>query len=59
MQEELKPLMLSVDETALVLGLSSVTVLKLTKTGDIPSLRMGRRILIPRHEVSRLVGREV
>jgi excisionase family DNA binding protein len=56
MEAELRPLVLSVDEAAVVLGVSPATVLKLTRTGEIRAVRLGRRILIPRHEVARIVG---
>ena len=40
-------IVLSVVETAKVLGLSRTTTYQLVNQGFIPSIRLGRRILIP------------
>jgi len=41
-------LALSVDEAAALLGISRSLAYDLCARGDLPSLRLGRRILIPR-----------
>lgn len=39
---------LTVDEVAALLGVHKLTVYAAVKAGDIPSIRIGNRILIPR-----------
>ncbi|MFP5255153.1 MAG: helix-turn-helix domain-containing protein [Acidimicrobiia bacterium] len=41
------PLTLTVEQTAKVLGIGRSTAYDLVRTGDIPSLRLGRRLVIP------------
>jgi len=43
-----KSLVFSVSEVARLLGVSKNTVYETTHTGQIPSIKWGRRILIPR-----------
>jgi excisionase family DNA binding protein len=38
---------LTVSEAAIVLGVSRSTAYELARTGDLPSLRLGRRIVVP------------
>ncbi len=40
---------MTVDEAAAALGISRGLAYQLVRQGDIPSLRLGRRIVIPRH----------
>jgi excisionase family DNA binding protein len=49
-------LTLSVDETALLLGISPGLVYELVRRGELTAIRLGRRILIPRHVVEALVS---
>jgi excisionase family DNA binding protein len=42
-----QPLTLTVEQTAKLLGIGRSTAYELVRTGDIPSLRLGRRILVP------------
>jgi excisionase family DNA binding protein len=44
----------SVDETAARLGLERKSVYEAVRTGAIPSIRIGRRILIPASYLGRL-----
>lgn len=37
----------SVEETAAILGLSKITIHRQTKTGKMPSVKIGSRVLIP------------
>jgi excisionase family DNA binding protein len=46
--EDYRRLVLSVPEAAKLLGLSTPTTYQAAKTGKIPNIRIGRRILIPR-----------
>jgi excisionase family DNA binding protein len=54
------PLTLTVEQAAKVLGIGRSTAYELVHTGDIPSLRLGRRIVVPvAHVAVRLgVGRD-
>jgi excisionase family DNA binding protein len=49
-------LTLSVPETAALLGISRALAYQLVARGELPSLRLGGRILVPRHALDRLVG---
>jgi excisionase family DNA binding protein len=44
---------LTVEETAKVLGLGRNTAYALVRSGEIPSLRLGKRILIPAIAIQR------
>ena len=48
-------LTLTVAETAKVLGISRNLAYQLVRQGDIPSLRLGRRIVVPRAALERLL----
>jgi excisionase family DNA binding protein len=52
-----EPLTLSVTEAAGLLGISRALAYELVRTGDIPAIRLGRRIVVPRHSLLDLVGR--
>jgi excisionase family DNA binding protein len=43
----MEPLLISVADAARVLGLSTSTIGSLAATGTIPSLRIGKRVLLP------------
>jgi len=42
------PVMLRVDDVERILGVSRATAFNLVKSKDFPSIRCGRRIIIPR-----------
>lgn len=48
-------LTLTVDEAAELLGISRSLAYELVRIGELPSLRLGRRILIPRRAFYELV----
>ncbi len=48
-------LTLTVDEAADLLGISRSLAYELVRIGELPSLRLGRRILIPRRAIYELV----
>lgn len=48
-------LVLSVPEAAQVLGLSANHVWRLIGTGELPSMRLGRQVLVPRAALVALV----
>jgi excisionase family DNA binding protein len=47
---------LTVDETAQVLGVSRALAYELVARGELPSLRLGRRIVIPRRALDLLLS---
>jgi excisionase family DNA binding protein len=49
---------MSVDEAAAFLGLSRVAAYNAVAKGEIPSLRIGRRWLVPRAKLFAMVGRD-
>jgi excisionase family DNA binding protein len=49
-------LTLSVDEAARLLGISPGLAYGLVHRGELAAIRLGRRILVPRHAVEALVG---
>lgn len=52
------PLLLSVPKAAGLLGVSGTYCWSLVHQGAIPSVRLGRRVLIARHEVEKIAGLE-
>ena len=48
-------LTLTVEETAAVLGISRGLAYEMVKTGRIPSVRFGKRVLVPRQALERLL----
>lgn len=51
-------LTLTVDEAARLLGISRALAYELVRDGEIPSLRLRRRIVIPRRAIDALLGGE-
>lgn len=52
---ELQPVAVSVDQAAVMLGLSKHTVRKYEREGQIKATRIGSRVLIPVDEINRIV----
>ena len=50
-----KRLVLTVTEAAVALGISRTHAYDLIARGELPSLRLGRRIVVPRRGLERLV----
>lgn len=50
-----EPTVLTVCEVAKVLRLGKISVYQAIEKGEIPCIRIGRRILIPRHALERLL----
>lgn len=46
----------TVDEAARLLGIGRATAYEAVRRGELPSLRLGRRIVIPRAALDALVG---
>jgi excisionase family DNA binding protein len=51
-----QPLTLTVEQTAKLLGIGRSTAYELVHSGDIPSLRLGRRIVVPIESLRRMLG---
>jgi excisionase family DNA binding protein len=49
-------LTVSVPEAARLLGVSRMTAYSAVREGTIPSLRIGRRVLVPRAALDQLLG---
>ena len=49
----------SVDEAAAMLGISRTSAYEYIRTGHLPAIRMGRRLLIPLKSIDDLLGRLV
>jgi len=56
---DIQPLTVTVEQAARLLGIGRSTAYELVHTGDIPSLRLGRRIVVPVHGLQALIGRPV
>jgi excisionase family DNA binding protein len=52
----MESLTLTVEETAKLLGISRNTAYSLVAQGTIPSLRLGKRLVIPRMQLERLLA---
>ncbi len=52
---EVKRLAYSVEETAKILGLGRTATYQGIEKGEIPSIRIGKRILVPRAALERLL----
>jgi excisionase family DNA binding protein len=48
---------LSVEEAARLLGISPGLAYELVHRGELAAIRLGRRILVPRHAIESLVNR--
>ena len=55
LDDELPPT-LTVEQTAKVLGISRGLAFSAVRAGDIPSIRIGRRILVPRDRLRQMLG---
>ena len=50
------PLTLSVEEAAQLLGVSRGLAYEAARRGELPTIRLGRRLLVPRARLLELVG---
>jgi excisionase family DNA binding protein len=57
--DDIQPLTVTVEQAAKLLGIGRSTAYELVHTGDIPSLRLGRRIVVPIAIVAEKLGVEV
>jgi len=51
------PLTLTVEEAARALGISRTLAHEAARSGALPCIRIGRRLLVPREALDRLLGR--
>jgi excisionase family DNA binding protein len=49
-------LVYSVEEAGKILSLSRSTAYKLVHTGELPAIRLGRRLVVPKIQVERLLN---
>jgi excisionase family DNA binding protein len=49
------PLLLSLDESAALMGIGIVTLHKIIRNGEIGSVKIGKRRLIPRQEIDAFI----
>lgn len=47
---------LTVEEAGRLLGISRASAYQAARTGDLPTLRIGRRLLVPRARLMELLG---
>jgi excisionase family DNA binding protein len=52
------PAVLTVEEAAAVLRIGRSAAYEAVKVGEIPSIRIGRSLRIPKHQLERLLGHE-
>jgi len=50
-----EPLLLSVDQAAHLLGIGRTLAYELARRGELPSVRFGKRVMVPRRAVVALV----
>lgn len=53
-----EPVVISVTEAAVLAGLSRQSAYEAARRGEIPTVRIGRRILVPRKKLLRLLNGE-
>jgi excisionase family DNA binding protein len=51
------PTVFTVDEVAKILRIGRISTYQAIERGDVPSIRIGRRILVPRMALEELLGR--
>lgn len=54
LDDDLPPI-LTVEQTAKILGISRGLAFAAARTGQLPTIRIGRRILVPRDQLRRLL----
>ena len=51
-----EPILLSIEDTMHVLGLGRTTVHALVKSGELPAVKIGRRVMIRRADIEAFVA---
>lgn len=49
---------LTVEETAIVLGIGRTAAYEAARRGEIPTLRIGRRLIVPVHALDQMLRKE-
>lgn len=52
----ISPATMTVSEAAALLGISRSSAYECVRLGSIPSIRLGRRIVVPRHALQQLLA---
>lgn len=47
---------IKVEQAGVILGISRATAYEAAQSGQIPTLRIGRRLLVPTHALRRMLG---
>jgi excisionase family DNA binding protein len=55
MMQKLSPLTYQIEEAAALLGIGRSRCYEAARTGEIPAIRIGRRLLVPRAALERLL----
>jgi len=50
---------LTVDQAAHVLGISRTLAFELARSGELPTIRLGRRLLVPRAALNRMLDSQL
>lgn len=50
---------LTVEEAAAILGIGRTLAFELARTGQLPTIRLGRRILVPRVALERMLDNQL
>lgn len=53
------PLLVAVPDAARLLGIGTTFAWEMVRAGDLPSVKLGRRVLVPRVALERLAGMQV
>ena len=56
MEDQLERLVYTVEEAGRLLGVSRTTAYECVRTGQLPSVRLGRRIVVPRAAIEALLA---
>ena len=55
LSKDTEPMVFSVSETAALLGISRAHAYELARCGTLPAIRLGRRIVVPRRALDRML----
>lgn len=58
-QDKPQALTLTVPEAAMVLGISRALAYEAARTGDLPTIRFGRRLVVPRAALDRVLAGDI
>jgi excisionase family DNA binding protein len=56
MELQTEPRTMTVEEAGRVLGVGRAAAYAAAKSGDLPTIRVGRRLLVPRQRLAELLG---